>query len=348
MTRRRCSCGSSGWSAGSGWWPTAVRPEALGAPPNRRQGGRPGRTPGGRGARGTGRGARRAGDRPRCPARRHRPRCPRHLHLPRRARRGCRPRPPPRHTTSRDRRRPSRAAGGDVDAAGLRQVWDQVLAAVRGRKRTTEALLAHAQVTDVRGSTWPCGSRRATSRGCSQPGSTRTCWPKRCGRSSAVSGASSSRAGTTRAGRPTAAATGRLATAARPRPCRAGGARFGSVGRARNTRWAGSPGWRPGGPGWRPGGPGRRPGGPGRRLAVSRATCARRALRRRLPRRRPLHRRRPVRRRPVTSSTTRPRRIRASAGPAGHVDPHAQAMSLLRQGLGARVLQDSGGDLPPS
>ena len=44
------------------------------------------------------------------------------------------------------------AAGGAVDATGLRQVWEQVLAAVRARKRTTEALLAHAQVTGVRGS----------------------------------------------------------------------------------------------------------------------------------------------------------------------------------------------------
>jgi DNA polymerase-3 subunit gamma/tau len=43
-------------------------------------------------------------------------------------------------------------ASGDLDAAAVRRVWDQVLDAVARRKRTTRALLDNAQVTALTGS----------------------------------------------------------------------------------------------------------------------------------------------------------------------------------------------------
>jgi DNA polymerase-3 subunit gamma/tau len=44
------------------------------------------------------------------------------------------------------------AQRGEIDAAGLRRIWDQVLSAVGTRRRSTLALLSsHAQVADVRG-----------------------------------------------------------------------------------------------------------------------------------------------------------------------------------------------------
>jgi len=43
-------------------------------------------------------------------------------------------------------------AGGSIDAAALRRVWDQVLAAVRGRRRSTQVLLSgDGHIVDVRG-----------------------------------------------------------------------------------------------------------------------------------------------------------------------------------------------------
>ncbi|MCU1678414.1 MAG: polymerase subunit gamma/tau, partial [Frankiales bacterium] len=47
---------------------------------------------------------------------------------------------------------PAPTTAGDIDAAGLRRVWPDVLEGVRGRKRTTWALLAqYAQVVAVNG-----------------------------------------------------------------------------------------------------------------------------------------------------------------------------------------------------
>ena len=44
------------------------------------------------------------------------------------------------------------AGSGEIDAAGLRRIWDQVLHAVGTRRRSTRALLSsHAQVADIRG-----------------------------------------------------------------------------------------------------------------------------------------------------------------------------------------------------
>jgi DNA polymerase-3 subunit gamma/tau len=43
------------------------------------------------------------------------------------------------------------AAGGQLDAAGVRRVWEQVLDAVGRRSRSLRALLANAQVTAVTG-----------------------------------------------------------------------------------------------------------------------------------------------------------------------------------------------------
>jgi DNA polymerase-3 subunit gamma/tau len=50
---------------------------------------------------------------------------------------------------------------GGLDAVALRRSWDDVLAAVRPRKRTTEALLLNAQVVDVRGKTVTLGFNTA-------------------------------------------------------------------------------------------------------------------------------------------------------------------------------------------
>jgi DNA polymerase-3 subunit gamma/tau len=53
------------------------------------------------------------------------------------------------------------AAVGGLDATAVRRSWDAVLAAVRPRKRTTEALLLNAQVLDVQGRTLTLGFNTA-------------------------------------------------------------------------------------------------------------------------------------------------------------------------------------------
>ena len=53
------------------------------------------------------------------------------------------------------------APTGGLDALALRRSWDDVLAAVRPRKRTTEALLLNAQVVEVRGKTVTLGFNTA-------------------------------------------------------------------------------------------------------------------------------------------------------------------------------------------
>ena len=250
-----------------------------------------------------------------CPARRGTGRGPASPAVPRRARRALptrarRPGPLPAGTAGA----PATAAGGDVDAAGLRQVWDQVLAAVRGRKRTTEALLAHAQVTDVRGS--DVAVRFSTSHiarlfatGVNPDVLAEALREVLGGQWRVVVEGGDDPSG---AGRPRRQ-PGALATAARPRPCRAGGARIAERrGRRGSTRCAGSPRRRPGGPGGRPGGPGGRPGGPGRRLAVSRAACASPSPTTAVPvDGGPVS----TRARSTSPSTARPTRIRASRAP---------------------------------
>ena len=52
-------------------------------------------------------------------------------------------------------------ASGGLDATAVRRSWDAVLAAVRPRKRTTEALLLNAQVLDVKGKTVTLGFNTA-------------------------------------------------------------------------------------------------------------------------------------------------------------------------------------------
>ncbi len=58
---------------------------------------------------------------------------------------------PPPMTAAAPGPPPAVPSGGEVDAAAVRRVWDQVLDAVARRKRTTRALLDTAQVTEVRG-----------------------------------------------------------------------------------------------------------------------------------------------------------------------------------------------------
>ncbi|MGZ4617862.1 MAG: DNA polymerase III subunit gamma and tau [Frankiaceae bacterium] len=240
---------------------------------------------------------------------------------------------------------PATAAGGDVDAAGLRQVWDQVLAAVRGRKRTTEALLAHAQVTDVRGSDVALrfstshiarlfatgvnpdvlaealrevlgGQWRVVVEGGDDPGGGQA--DRGGNRSPGNRGAVRGRAGPAGPGSRASgrrAAGGAQAAHGGGREAQEGGRGTQEVGpEAQEDGWP-SPGLpAPAEP--HDGGPG--DGGPGDGGPFDESFDG-----------------------PTDADPRGP-------GLAGHADPHTQAMSLLRQGLGARVLQDSGGDLSPS
>ncbi|MCW2708625.1 MAG: polymerase subunit gamma and tau [Frankiales bacterium] len=56
---------------------------------------------------------------------------------------------------------PAAEPSGGLDATAVRRSWDAVLAAVRPRKRTTEALLLNAQVLDVAGRTVTLGFNTA-------------------------------------------------------------------------------------------------------------------------------------------------------------------------------------------
>jgi len=71
------------------------------------------------------------------------------------------PEPEPEVTAPAPVEATSAPAAGGLDATAVRRSWDAVLAAVRPRKRTTEALLLNAQVIDVRGKTVTLGFNTA-------------------------------------------------------------------------------------------------------------------------------------------------------------------------------------------